>query len=51
MKTYTIELPDDVAHVIEVRAAIDDLKAEAGLQQLICKVVEIWGATYQSKEA
>jgi hypothetical protein len=47
MKTYTIELPDDVAQVIEVRSAIDNLKAEAGLQKLICKIVEIWGSLYR----
>lgn len=44
MKTYTIELPDDVAHILEVRAAIDDLRPEEGIKQLLCHLTEIWGA-------
>lgn len=44
MKSYTIELPDDVAHILEVRAAIDDMRAEEGISLLLQKLVEIWGA-------
>lgn len=42
MKTYTITLPADVAHVLEVRAAIDDDRPEQGIQKLLCHLVENW---------
>lgn len=42
MRTVTIELPDDVAHRLEVRAAVDDLKVETGIVQLLTHLVEVY---------
>lgn len=35
MKQITISLPDDVAHRLEIRAAIDDLTLVQGVEQLL----------------
>lgn len=42
MKQVTINLPDDVAHTIEVRAAIDNLRIEEAISNLLVHIVEFW---------
>ena len=44
-RTITISLPDDVAHDLEVRAAIDDLKLDEGVGQLLNELVKRWRLT------
>ena len=39
MKTYTIRLDDDIAHRLEIRAAIDDLPAETGIELLLTEII------------
>lgn len=40
MKTVTIHLPDEVAHRLEVRAAIDDITLTDGITALLIDLVE-----------
>lgn len=47
MKQYTIELPDDVGHILEVRAAIDNQTVSEGIQNLLCHIVELWKVSKQ----
>lgn len=42
MKKYTIELENEVAHVLEVRAAIDNMKPEQGIEALLTELVAQW---------
>jgi hypothetical protein len=42
MKQFTITLPEEIAHVLEVRAAIDDQKPEQGIELLLCELVKNW---------
>jgi hypothetical protein len=39
-RTMTIELPEDVAHILEVRMAIDDVRLPEGISLLLTKLVE-----------
>lgn len=39
MKPVTIHLPDEVASKLSVRAAIDDLRLEEGIEKLLCNMV------------
>lgn len=43
-KTIQITLPHDVAHLIEIRAAHDNLRLAEGIEQLLCFVA----ANYQA---
>lgn len=45
MKTYTITLPDDAAHIIEVRAAIDNQRPEEGIANLLTHITQFWRTT------
>lgn len=38
MRSITITLPDEVAHIIEVRAAIDDLRLPRAIELLLREV-------------
>ena len=42
MKLLTIELDNNVAHVLEVRAAIDDLTLKQGIEALLTELVEVF---------
>ena len=42
LKKYTIELENEVAHVLEVRAAIDNMKPEQGIEALLTELVAQW---------
>lgn len=42
MKRLEIELPDDVYHWLEVRAAIDDERTGEGVTRLLCYLVREW---------
>lgn len=39
-RTIQITLPHDVAHLIEVRAAMDKLRLSEGIEQMLCVVAE-----------
>ena len=39
MKTYQIMLDDATAHRLEIRAAIDDLTPEQGIQELLTHII------------
>lgn len=39
MKPVTIHLPDEVASKLQVRAAIDNLRLEEGIEKLLCNMV------------
>lgn len=41
-RKITITLPDDIAHTLEVRAAIDGLKLEQGIELLLTVSVQNW---------
>ena len=41
MKQLTINLPDDVYSYIELRAAIDDLRASEGVEALLVELVRV----------
>lgn len=43
-RTLSITLPADIAHTLEVRAAIDDQTLPDGIQALLVAVVEQWRA-------
>ncbi|MGE3550712.1 MAG: hypothetical protein AB7I29_12530 [Geobacter sp.] len=40
MRTMTIHLPEDVAHILEVRMAIDGVRLPEGVELLLTKLVE-----------
>jgi len=42
MKLMTIELPPEVYHRISVRAAMDDMTPEEGVQALLAALVADW---------
>jgi len=42
MRQITITLPADIAHALEVRAAIDDLRVAEGIEQLLTYLVGEW---------
>ena len=39
-RTIQITLPHDVAHLVEVRAAMDNLRLSEGIEQMLCIAVE-----------
>lgn len=40
MRTMTIEIPEDVANILEVRMAIDNIRLPEGVSLLLTKLVE-----------
>lgn len=42
MRQITISLPDDIAHSIEIRAAIDDLTLAQGIEAYLVDVTEAY---------
>lgn len=42
MRTLTVTLPDDIYHVLSVRAAIDDLTPADGIVNLLTVLVDEW---------
>lgn len=51
MKTLYIEISDDVAHAIEVRAAMDDLTLKQGVELLLAELVGMFKEAREYEKA